>query len=197
MITGSEAESRALMMNAAIHTVAQFGFEGFTTKKWAAEAGVAEGSLYYHFKSKHDLLDETFFMIDHEIADLISDPSEVPEVREELRAFVEQQWITYYHYLLDNPQKTLYYYRFKNSPRFTDAVQKREETYFDSFVRLVEAIDAVVHFADQITIEVLWYFIMDVTTAIAFRVITGGAVHSRQTEHEILGLIMNGITSLS
>ena len=173
------------------------GFEGFTTKKWAAEAGVAEGSLYYHFKSKHDLLDETFFMIDHEIADLISDPSEVPEVREELRAFVEQQWITYYHYLLDNPQKTLYYYRFKNSPRFTDAVQKREETYFDSFVRLVEAIDAVVHFADQITIEVLWYFIMDVTTAIAFRVITGGAVHSRKTEHEALGLIMNGITSLS
>ena len=197
MITGSEAESRALMMNAAIHTVAQFGFEGFTTKKWAAEAGVAEGSLYYHFKSKHDLLDETFFMIDHEIADLISDPSEVPEVREELRAFVEQQWITYYHYLLDNPQKTLYYYRFKNSPRFTDAVQKREETYFDSFVRLVEAIDAVVHFADQITIEVLWYFIMDVTTAIAFRVITGGDVHSRKTEHEALGLIMNGITSLS
>ena len=120
MITGSEAESRALMMNAAIHTVAQFGFEGFTTKKWAAEAGVAEGSLYYHFKSKHDLLDETFFMIDHEIADLISDPSEVPEVREELRAFVEQQWITYYHYLLDNPQKTLYYYRFKNSPRFAE-----------------------------------------------------------------------------
>ena len=60
MITGSEEESRALMMNAAIRIVAQYGFEGFTTKKWAAEAGVAEGSLYYHFKSKQDLLDETF-----------------------------------------------------------------------------------------------------------------------------------------
>ena len=40
MITGSEEESRALMMNAAIRIVAQYGFEGFTTKKWAAEAGV-------------------------------------------------------------------------------------------------------------------------------------------------------------
>ena len=62
MITAREEDSQKLMMDAAVKLVANEGFEGFTTKKWAAQAGVAEGSLYYHFKSKDDLLEKTFTM---------------------------------------------------------------------------------------------------------------------------------------
>ena len=100
MITGSEEESRTLMMNAAISIVARYGFEGFTTKKWAAEAGVAEGSLYYHFRSKHDLLDEAFFMIDREIAGILAKDYTAQAEPGAVRELLVQLWLDYYHYLL-------------------------------------------------------------------------------------------------
>ena len=196
MITGSEEESRALMMNAAIRIVAQYGFEGFTTKKWAAEAGVAEGSLYYHFKSKQDLLDETFFMIDREIASFFQDEEEVPETKEEILQFVKKRWVSYYHYLLDNPLKTLYYNRYRNSPRFTDEIQQKEVTYFGAFRQVVANMDAQVHFTKRIPEDILWYYITDTTTSLAFRVVTGGTNHTEKSEQQMIDLLIHGLSGL-
>ncbi|MDO5702845.1 MAG: TetR/AcrR family transcriptional regulator [Lachnospiraceae bacterium] len=197
MITGSEEESRALMMNAAVQVVAQHGFEGFTTKKWAAQAGVAEGSLYYYFKSKHELLDETFFMIDHEIADLFSGKLGTAGEPKEFFPYIETHWSRYYNYFMDNPQKTLYYYRYKNSPRYTDVVSQSEEIYTGVFLQLIKEAEEVLRFADIVSIDMLRYFIMNVTTGVAYSVVTGIMKHTPETEQELRGLLMNGLRSLA
>ena len=44
------------IMRAALMLVAREGFAGATTARIAAEAGVAEGFIYRHFKSKDDLM---------------------------------------------------------------------------------------------------------------------------------------------
>jgi AcrR family transcriptional regulator len=44
------------IQRAALALVANEGFAGATTARIAAEAGVAEGSLYRHFKNKDDLM---------------------------------------------------------------------------------------------------------------------------------------------
>ncbi len=196
MITGSEEESRTLMMNAAISIVARFGFEGFTTKKWAAEAGVAEGSLYYHFRSKHDLLDEAFFMIDREIAGILAKDYTAQAEPGAVRELLVQLWLDYYHYLLANPEKTLYYYRYRTSPRFTQEVQEQEEILLDAFARIVEILEQVKSSRISISEQALWYFLVDVTTGIAFRIISKGTEHTEKTEKEMLNLLMDGIMSL-
>ncbi len=196
MITGSEAESRALMMNAAVRIVATHGFEGFTTKKWALEAGVAEGSLYYHFKSKNDLLEETFFMIDREISDLYSEEDSIPAKSEQMVPFLEDLWKRYYHYLLDNPEKTLYYYRFRTSPRYTDDLQK---TLMERYTRVncvYQKLCGKVGIKSKSELSVMLCYILDTTTMFAFRAVTGGIPHTAKSEREILRLMMHGLGAL-
>lgn len=194
MITGSEAESRALMMNAAVRIVAKHSFEGFTTKKWALEAGVAEGSLYYHFKSKNDLLDETFLMIKHEIEGLYTDEDGIPDNPELLAAFIEELWRRYYHYLLDNPEKTLYYYRYRTSPRYTDALQ--QEMNPSALPVLFAQLGERLRLEDFILRRTLWCFVLDTTSSFAFRVITGACEHSAKGEKEVVRFMMRGMGSL-
>ena len=50
------AATRERLMRAAAGIVAREGMEAATTAAIAAEAGVAEGTLYRHFESKDDLL---------------------------------------------------------------------------------------------------------------------------------------------
>lgn len=196
MITGSEAESRALMMNAAIRIVAKHGFEGFTTKKWALEAGVAEGSLYYHFKSKNDLLDETFLMIDHEIEELYLEEDEMPENPELLIAFFEELWRRFYHYLLDHPDRTLYYYRYRISPRYTMEMQKQLMEKWGNTLKLFQQVPETIDLSDNITSRVLWSFLVDTTAAFASRIIIWGDTNTAKIEREAARFIMKGLSGL-
>lgn len=72
------------LLRTAIALVAREGFGAATTAAIAAEAGVAEGTLYRHFPSKDDLFIEAYRRVKGEIATVISegeDDGEAPEVR--------------------------------------------------------------------------------------------------------------------
>lgn len=201
MITGSEQESRKLMMDAAVSIVARYGFEGFTTKRWAAKAGVAEGSLYYHFKGKRDLLEQTFFYIDGEITEAFGQILKIladNERGESTRALVSAQWKRCFAYLVHNPEKTLYYYRFCSSPRYDDRIQQEqylllEKMLNDSQEDGTGESDGGERDAKRRSNAILWTYMIDTTAAFAFRVITRGADADETAQNEMVQLFLQGV----
>ncbi len=61
------AATRDKLMRAAAGIVARDGMEAATTAAIAAEAGVAEGTLYRHFESKDDLLIAAYRQMKQEV----------------------------------------------------------------------------------------------------------------------------------
>ncbi len=53
----SGAAGREKILNAALHLFSHKGFAATTTKEIASRAGVAAGLLFYHFKTKREILD--------------------------------------------------------------------------------------------------------------------------------------------
>ncbi len=72
------------LLRAALLLVARDGFGAATTAAIAAQAGVAEGTLYRHFPSKDDLLIEVYRQVKAAVFRAISDGEdgdETPDVR--------------------------------------------------------------------------------------------------------------------
>ena len=194
MIAGSEKESRSIMMDAAIRSVARYGFEGFTTKKWAAETGVAEGSLYYHFKSKDELLNETFFYIEQEILELCQDDFKEIESSEDLKGKADRMLERYYRFLLDNPEKTLFYFRFRTSPRFNNEIRDRRSVYTGDFQKKLSSCCQEAKGEEEGLI--LQSYVLDTTVSLAYRTIMGQLSDTEESTRKIIDLVLGGVRTV-
>ena len=193
MITAREEDSQKLMMDAAVKLVAREGFEGFTTKKWAAQAGVAEGSLYYHFQSKEDLLERTFVMIDKGIAAQFMSFARELKMPIDIDPLMRSLWDTYYDYLLRHPDETLYYYRFRTSTRYTQRIQEGQLEYFGDFLTVIKTLNSETGLFNHFTWDIFWVYLLDTTLAFAFRVITKGFESTPENREQMYELFSQGI----
>ena len=50
------ADTRNKILHAAREVLAEYGMEGFTTRRVSARAGISHGMCHYHFKDKSDLV---------------------------------------------------------------------------------------------------------------------------------------------
>ncbi|PCH70557.1 MAG: TetR family transcriptional regulator [Rhodobacteraceae bacterium] len=66
---GKAARSRAQVLSAAARTIRDRGYKAATMRAIAQEAGSEAGSIYYHFRSKEDILDE---VLDLGLRDLLN-----------------------------------------------------------------------------------------------------------------------------
>lgn len=193
MITGSEEESRALMMNAAIRVVADNGIGGFTTKKWAAEAGVAEGSLYYHFKSKNDLLDQTFFYINEEIEEEVRTEPLFSEEEGDSISIGTELWRRFFHYLLEHREHTLYFARYRTSTRFSDEIRAVMHDKYVNLRNKLKEISNGVQVKEDIDWDFLWGYIMDATLCYVLRRNSGMLKDPEGSESQFITMLTRGI----
>jgi AcrR family transcriptional regulator len=84
------------VMRAALRLFVKKGIDGTTIKDIAREAGVAEGSLYRHFKSKDDLAWHLFSTtLSQFTADLTTKVFAEPNAERRIRKFVEESFAAY------------------------------------------------------------------------------------------------------
>ena len=71
-------ETRERIYNTAFRLMTENGFDNITVDQICSESGVAKGSFYHYFKSKDDIVIETYKIVDQQYSD------EVRELPEEM-----------------------------------------------------------------------------------------------------------------
>lgn len=71
-LTAADGTTKARLERAALNVFAEDGVDGATTREIARRAGVAEGTLYRHYKGKDELAEALFFAIHANLADIIT-----------------------------------------------------------------------------------------------------------------------------
>ncbi|HOP64260.1 MAG TPA: TetR/AcrR family transcriptional regulator [Spirochaetota bacterium] len=70
--------TREKIFNAAFRLITEKGFDNVTVDEICTESGVAKGSFYHYFKSKDDIVIETYMIIDKKYSDEVYDlPSDM------------------------------------------------------------------------------------------------------------------------
>lgn len=90
-------ETKAKIFRAAKHILQKQGYEQLSIKNICEEAGVSNGSLYHHFKTKDDLL--SYYI--EEQPSINPDLLDMPRNAAEAKAAIIQVYLNYVHYCQD------------------------------------------------------------------------------------------------
>jgi len=74
-------ETRERIYNTAFRLMTENGFDNITVDEICSESGVSKGSFYHYFKSKDDIVIETYKIVDQQYSD------EVMELPEDMGSF--------------------------------------------------------------------------------------------------------------
>lgn len=114
MISQSKTpDKRKDILAAALKLFVEYGFHGTPTSKIAAEAGVANGTLFHYYKTKEDLVIVLYNEIKNEVNSFIMSKTSCSET---LEAKFKIMFINTIYWALDNHDKFYYIHQFYFSP---------------------------------------------------------------------------------
>lgn len=138
--------SKEKILNAALKLFIKEGFHGTSTSKIAKEAGVSNGTLFHHFKTKESLISRLYIKIKEDYKNYLLEHM-IP--CKTSKSNIKQFWFSCVQWALENKDNITFFTMFSNSP-YIDNLSKEEASRNFNFIfeLFKEAID------DEILIDV-------------------------------------------
>ena len=164
-------------MQATRHLVAVGGMENFSYPKLTAETGLSAPTVYEHYKNKEELLTSCFMEIDGEVAGMMAQMLlGMPSRIQDLQGFDNVcwlLWLPYWNYLMEDAERTGFYWTFYNSPYHTPELLARRNECFQPFLDFMQAVDDEFSVSSCCNLHMLVANLIDGTVAAAVKVLHG------------------------
>lgn len=181
------------------HLVAVGGMSNFSFPKLSAETGISAPTVYEHYKNKEELLTNCFLTVDGELAALIARTLEIFPTQWESPAQVRDYcwllWNVYWRFLLEDADKTKFYWRFYNSEYYTPKIAEIRRQHFSSFNNLIRVIDAQFRVSETDNLFMLVMNLLNVTVASAVRVLNGKFENNDVTANTVFRMVFHPFLS--
>ena len=137
----SKQELKDKLQRSALHLVATEGIERLSTRRLSAGCGLSDPYIYQCYSDIPELLADTFLRVDCEVAELmrtvIGTQFIAPAKPVKLADVCRLLWGAYWRYLMEDPERTVFYWRYYQSGYYNrDILAIREKNFrvFTDFI---------------------------------------------------------------
>lgn len=123
-------DSKDKIFNAALKLFIKEGFHGTSTSKIANEAGISNGTLFHHFKTKEDLISRLYLRIKGEYKNYLLEHMGHCKTS---KSKIKQFWLSCVQWNLENEDSMTFFIMFSNSP-YIDKLSKEEASRNFNFI---------------------------------------------------------------
>jgi AcrR family transcriptional regulator len=135
----SKTELKEKLQRSTFTLVAAGGIESVTVRKVATGCGLSDPYIYQCYSDLTELMTDAFLRIDKEIASSIA--SVIRKQVQGNETAVEEScwllWSTYWQFLLSDPDKIVFYWRFYQSSYYTPEILEQRRANFHLFTAFV------------------------------------------------------------
>jgi len=115
-------DNKAKILNAALKLFIKEGFHGTSTAKIAKNAGVSNGTLFYYFRRKEDLISELYMTLKEDYKNyLLKHMGQYKTSKSKIK----QLWYSCVQWYLKNQDSIIFFTMFLNSP-YIDTLSREE-----------------------------------------------------------------------
>ncbi len=113
---------REQILQTALRLFTEHGFRGTSTAEISKQAGVATGTLFHHFKSKEELIEELYLSAKAELAEnLQAARSGVAEPDKTIKQF----WFAYVEWTISHESQYRFFKHCEASPYISESVREK------------------------------------------------------------------------
>ncbi len=123
-------DNKDKILKSALKLFIREGFHGTSTAKIANEAGISNGTLFHHFKTKEDLINKLYISIKEEYKTFLLERMEPCETS---KSKIKQLWLNCVEWNLENRDGATFFSMFANSP-YIDKLSKEEGSRNFTFI---------------------------------------------------------------
>ncbi len=127
----SRTDKKQALLDTALALFVSQGFYATSTASIAKQAGVATGTLFHHFSSKDELMQQLFLSIKQEFADAIT--SQINQ-QSDLKADTQHLWQVAINWALSNPLKQEFFQQYSMSPSIPSEIRQQAMNSILSFM---------------------------------------------------------------
>lgn len=115
------------IIKTALGLIVEQGIQATPMSQVSKESGIAIGTIYHHFKSKNEMVNEIYVFLKKELSLALS---VAPENADDYEITFAQYWKIIYHFYCQNPQHFKFIQTFIYSPLITDKTREDSKQYY-------------------------------------------------------------------
>lgn len=173
----TKEELRNKLHRAVYTVVMNEGIEGVTVRKISKAGDLSDPYIYQCYKNLGELMTDAFLEIDNEAVQLAEKLLEDGRFHEKMEKNPRQccwtMWNAYWNFLMKDPGKTVFYWRYYQSARYTKELLEIRRGVLDQFAAYVEKLGRDYGIQEMMDPEVLVSNIIDSTISAAVKVHLG------------------------
>lgn len=165
-------DTKAKIMEAVIKEAKNSFIGKISTISVSKNAGTSESNIYKIYKTKDNLLVETFLYIDAKAAKAVSidyDESDLQSI-DRMTNLIYRVWRKYVDFFSKNYSYIHYYGSFRTNKLFNDAVYDKQRTNYDKLVPLFQAAREAINTYSGINYDLFFMIMLDTTLSICQRI---------------------------
>lgn len=173
----SKEEVKHRLHRALFRVVKEEGIEGVTVRKISKASELSDPYIYQCYKNLGEMMSDAFLKIDEEVAELVGKLLQNTEGSEKETAKLDESckimWRAYWDFLMEDPEKTVFYWRYYQSARYTREFLERRRNVLHQFVEYMEKAGKDFEITEIMDPEVIVSNIVDSTVSAAVKIHLG------------------------
>lgn len=174
----SKAELKEMLHRSAYHIVATEGIEGVTVRKVSRGCGLSDPYIYQCYSDMRELLTAAYFEVDRAVAAKMGALVQLEQIRDEdlvneLNRACWHLWSAYWDFLMEDPEKTVFYWRFYQSGYYNQKILAVRRGYYGDFIAFVERTGRRLKLQDKVDLDIVISNVIDCTLSVVVKTLLG------------------------
>lgn len=117
---------KAIVLQTTLEIITKQGIKATTLSQIIQESGVANGTVYHHFKNKEEIITELYLMLTKDFGTVVM--RNIPE--DDLKKQFTIMWLNLFYYFVNNPLAFIFSEQIARSPEIPQSLKDQARKYY-------------------------------------------------------------------
>jgi len=126
---------KSIVLQTTLELITKQGIQATSLSQIIKESGVANGTVYHHFKNKEEIITELYLMLTQDFGTVVM--RNVPE--DDIKKQFSVMWHNLFHYFVNNPLAFVFSEQIARSPEIPQSLKDQARQYYSEIENFFRA----------------------------------------------------------